>query len=542
MSSRVLIAAVLALTVPAVVTAQSARIASDFEIEQMQRQAATAHDFISQLAAHLNLGDQRLLRNETTLALAEYRTAESIARRERSDAHQASDMTRYARATMYSGLAAARLDRPNAAFELLEEAARYASHDAKMWNIYASAMTILDQPRKAASAARNAVTIAERTMQSAPSMANRLDLTIYQYSLALALLKTREDAEAQRLLETVVASLRGKEFDPLRKSAARSESFEVYSTVTTEMSAYLSLLNRSQLRLAHLFEEQGDLARARKVYADVLGTRSDDADALAALARLSPSPAERAQAYADAFDANPFSIALIRDYEQWLKTSRVEPNAGTSAGAVVRRALEQRNRGENLAARGMLESLASQFPDNDVVQYLAAENDLDIGDLDRARRRAIHIDDLSRDIQARTEKNSVAAPAFLSGTGTVSIVAPATDDLRRLIALFEQQRITPEQRVALDKLTFTSTAVFDPQSIPPGAQALSLSSEPSHAQTIFESGSIDGIPFRFSEPIAFAGTFAAQIPLSLTYRILGITELNGAAALLLEPRKLEVRR
>jgi tetratricopeptide (TPR) repeat protein len=509
----------------------------------MQRQAATAHDLNSQIAAHLNLGDQRLLRNEATLAVAEYSTAESIARRERSDARQASDMARYARATMYAGFAAARLERPNAAFELLEEAVRYASHDAKTWNFYANAMTILDRPRKAASAARNAVTIAERTMQSSPSMANSLDLTIYQYSLALALLNTREDAEAQRLLETIVASLHGKEFDPLRKSAARSESFQIYSTVTTEMAAYLSLLNRTQLQLAHLFEDQHDLVRARKTYTDVLGTRSDDPDALAALARLSPSPAERAQAYADAFDANPFSIDLIRDYEQWLKTSRIEPNAGTSAGAAVRRALEQRNRGENLAARGTLESLASKFPDNDVVQYLAAQNDLDIGDVDRARSRAIHIDDFSRDIQTRIKKSSVAAPAFLSGTGTASIVAPAAGDLRRLIALFEQQRITPEQRVALDKLTFTSTAIFDPQSTG-GAQALSPSSDPTSqpAQTIFESGSIDGIPFRFSEPIAFAGTFAVQTPLSLTYRILGVTELRGAEALLLEPRKLEAQR
>ena len=38
------------------------------------------------------------------------------------------------------------------------------------------------------------------------------------------------------------------------------------------------------------------------------------------------------------------------------------------------------------------------------------------------------------------------------------------------------------------------------------------------------------------------GTFAAHVPLRLTYRILGPTQIDGADALLLEPLKLEAAR
>ena len=48
--------------------------------------------------------------------------------------------------------------------------------------------------------------------------------------------------------------------------------------------------------------------------------------------------------------------------------------------------------------------------------------------------------------------------------------------------------------------------------------------------------------FRFPEPMTFNGTFAAGVPLRLTYRILGATQLNGADALLLEPMRLEPAR
>ena len=72
----------------------------------------------------------------------------------------------------------------------------------------------------------------------------------------------------------------------------------------------------------------------------------------------------------------------------------------------------------------------------------------------------------------------------------------------------------------LDKKIFTGQAIFSGG--PP-----------------FETGTIDGAPFRFSEPTAFNGTFAAGVPLRLTYRILGATQINGADGLLIEPIRLE---
>jgi hypothetical protein len=55
----------------------------------------------------------------------------------------------------------------------------------------------------------------------------------------------------------------------------------------------------------------------------------------------------------------------------------------------------------------------------------------------------------------------------------------------------------------------------------------------------FESGTIDGVPFRFSTVTQFAGTFDATRPLRLTYRILGVTRAGERDALLLEPLRLE---
>ena len=61
-----------------------------------------------------------------------------------------------------------------------------------------------------------------------------------------------------------------------------------------------------------------------------------------------------------------------------------------------------------------------------------------------------------------------------------------------------------------------------------------------NGQTVFETGTINGIRFRFSEPTAFTGTFSTNA--RLTYRILGATEVSGADALLLEPVRLEPAR
>ena len=93
-------------------------------------------------------------------------------------------------------------------------------------------------------------------------------------------------------------------------------------------------------------------------------------------------------------------------------------------------------------------------------------------------------------------------------------------DLRVLIAAFNNNTLTAEQRAELDRKTFTSDVIFDHG--PP-----------------FETGRIDDVPFRFSEPTTFNGNFVSGVRLRLTYRVLGASQLNGADALLLEPVRLE---
>lgn len=456
--------------------AQTARIASDFEIQQMERQVAGAHDFLSQLSGHLNLGDLRMARSESVQAAAEYAKAAEIAANERLAARRAGDMTRYATATSYAALTQAKLGKSADAFALSEEAIRYASDSAKTWNLYASAMSEAGLVAKAASLSRNAVAIARREVQLSPSVANRLDLAIYQYSLASALLQLHQNAEGEELLRTVVDTLRSDAFGSLRRDVARNESFEIYSSARGDASAYVSLLNRSQLRLAALYEERGDVARAREQYANVLTARSDDPTALTAMARLATTPAERERYYAEAFDANPFSISLIRDYQRLLRD--VQPPASVqddSTGARVRLALQQMQKGELPAARSTIDALLEKFPKNDTLLLLRREIDL----------------------QRET------------GAG-----------LRGLIARFNDNRLTAEERAELDQKTFTGIVIFS-------------------AGPPFESGTVDGVPFRFSAPTTFNGTFAPGTPLRLTFRILGATQLQGADALLLEPLHLE---
>ncbi|MGA8810309.1 MAG: hypothetical protein WB973_20750 [Thermoanaerobaculia bacterium] len=480
----------LAFAIPSF--AQTTRIASDFEIAQMQQQLARSHDFVSQLSGHLNLGDARLARSESTLARREYAQAYELASNERLDARRASDLARYATATSYAALAEAKLGRDADAFELSEEAVRYESGDAKTWNLYASTMSLLHKPAKAASATRNAVALARRDLAQSSDSGNRIDLAIYQYALASALIDTGQTSEAERLLVEVTSSLRSPAFDFVRAQIARLEAFENYSSARGEAASYISLLNRSQLRLASLYESRGDAERARQQYENVLAARSDDPTALAAIARLSQS----GEHFAEAFDANPFSPALVRDYQHYLTTHRDEQSDGDSAGARMRRVLIAMNRGESQAAKSALDQLEKQYPDNDTLRTLRAE-------LDRPKE----------------------TPAFLRAGLTAA--TPSASDLRSLIAMFNDNRLTPEERAALDKIALTSVVQFDE----------AKGNAPAH-QTIFESGQIDGVRFRFSEPMAFNGDFAAHAPLRLTYRVLGASNDE----LLLEPMQLEAAR
>ncbi len=466
-------------------SAQQSRVSSDFEIDQMERQLATSHGFVAQLSARLNLGDVRLARNETAPARVEYEKALELAARERLDARRASDMTRYATATSYAALAEAKLSHDARAFELAEEALRYTSDSAKAWNVYASTMSLLHKPLKAQPAARNAVLIATRDAGASPTLANRLDLAVYQYSLATY-------TNSEELLRTVIASLKSNAFDPLKKAVVRSESFEVYSTARGEEAAYVSLLNRAQLRLGALYEERGDVTGARAAYESVLASRSDDPTALAALARLAPDEGR----YAEAFDANPFSLPLIRDYQRYLDHAHPPAPEEATTGAQVRLALHQLHAGESRAARATLDALMARFPGNDTLRILRREAD----------------------------EHTSGVPAFLTGGKTTA--QPTGPELRQLLGL----KLTPEQRAVLDQMTFAGVATF----------TTATTSE--DARTTLESGTVEGVPFRFAEPTIFTGTFPAKSPLRLTYRILGVTDVNGADGLLLEPLRLEAIR
>ena len=369
------------------------RLASDFEIAQMEKQLARSHDFLAQLSGHLNLGDVRAARHEQSLSRAEYEKAFDVASRERLDARRDSDLTRYSTATAYAALAQAKLGRADEAFALAEEAVRYASDSAKTWNLYASAMNTLGYSRKAISAARNAVTIAER------SAGDPLDLAVDRYALASAL---GETDEAEALLVKITAALRSNAFDNLKKEIARNESFEIYSTARGDAAAYLSLLNRAQLRLGALYEHRGEHEKAREQFERVLESRSDDVTALAALGR-----------FEEAFEANPFSMNLIRDYRRHLPDDSID---ASTTGGKVRLALAQMARGENRAARETLDALIAKFPANETLTTLRRE----------------------------TERVAFAMPS----------ANPTGAELRALIDAFDD--LTAQQRTQLDAMTFTS--------------------------------------------------------------------------------------
>jgi tetratricopeptide (TPR) repeat protein len=438
-------------------SAQTPRIASDFEIAQTQKQLAAARDYLAQIAGHLNLGDLRMTRNETALAQREYGQAYEIAATQRVAARRGANLAQYANATAYAGLAQAKLGDAASAFALFEEALRYASDDAKTWNLYATAMSLAGRHAKAIAAERNAVSIAGP---------HGLDAVIYHYALANFL---GAGDESEELLRGAIDELQSPAFDAVRREVARREAFEVYSTADDEVSAYVSVLNRTQLRLARLYEDRGDTARARALYEAVLRTRNDDPAALAGVARLSRTERD----YAAAFDANPFSPALIRDYQQYVRQAPSPVIDESTPGALMRRAI----RGDRRA----LAELQKRYPDATIA--------LPVG-------------------------GQAPSPVLSLARGQAGAPVPP-QELRALLTY----ELTPEDRKTLDTLTLTAIATFAPTSQP----------------SVFETGTIGDVKFRFSEPMAFSGNFAAGVPLKLTFRILGVSD----DALLLEPIKVE---
>ena len=492
---RLLIAASIAFV--AIGSPAQTRLASDFEIEKMRKQIVDSPDFLSQLSARLNLGDLLRSRAETAAANEEYERALALAMRQRIETREDADLSAYSTATAYAALAHAKLGRGAEAFEMLEEATRYASSSPKTWNLYATAMSLLGREPKAIAAARNAVAIAQDEVRRQASVANTLDLAIYEYTLASTLARNGDGDEAAEILRRVIARLDGAAFESLRRHIERSESFEIYSTARGEADAYLALGNRATLRLAELSEKRGDIATARAMYERVLARRTDDPTALAALARLGRSD-ERARWFAAAFDANPFSRDLIRSYREFLADAAAPAIEGASAGTRMRNLLAAMHRRDWRSARDVLRGLESQFPGNATLAEL------------------------------RRELEPNAIPSFLE-SGALQAERNAVE-LRRLVELFASDRATAKHRAALDALTLTNIATFD------------RADWSVNGQTTFASGAIGDIRFRLAQPTAFLGTFDDRTPLRLVYRVLGVTAIDGTDALLIEPIRLEVAR
>lgn len=523
--------ATLLLLAPMPGWSQSGTIASDFEIASVRRQLEREKSPLRQIAGRLNLGDLFLSRSESAAAREEYQSARSLAMTMRQKTRLESDMSGYATATGYAGLAEAKLGNDGQSFEAMEESVRFAGDSPKTWNLYASAMTILDRPRKAIAAARNAVAIAERAQELAPSPSNTLDTNIYRYALASALLKTdRLSSEAASLLEKLISSLAGETFQGVRLEVQQEEKFEVLSTTDSDAGSYLSVLNRSRLRLAKLYEDRGDLDQARALYQSVLVERSDDSAALSGLARL--ETANRSESFADAFEANPFSIELIEQYEAFLSESP-SPSApatgptGETPGALMRRALRSLSMNRHDEVQALLDSLGSRFPRNDVISYLRARSYFASGQTAAAnqiRQQLASSPHLLSRLSRAMDRPSVT-PAFLNETGAREVLDPLETDLLATIDLLSRQKLSELQRQHLDAMSFQSLARVDAVGV-------------SNGQSTFGRGFIGGIPFTFMAPVTFQLSLSAGEPVRLTYRILGVTRLENVNGLLVEPVRI----
>jgi hypothetical protein len=94
---------------------------------------------------------------------------------------------------------------------------------------------------------------------------------------------------------------------------------------------------------------------------------------------------------------------------------------------------------------------------------------------------------------------------------------PTVAELRALLNGFDA--LSAEELATLNRTTYTSVVRFE--------------------GGVFEAGTVEGVAFRFSGPVQFAGAFDVNAPLRLTYRILGVTRLGDRDALLLEPVRVE---
>jgi tetratricopeptide (TPR) repeat protein len=518
---RALLAALLlAVALAHAAPGSQERITSDFEVATAERSLETAGTSADLITAHLNLGDLRAQRMELERSRGHFSEAEALSQAAAADARRRSDFEVYSMMTAYRGIAFAKLGLAAAAFGAFEESLRYQSDNARVWNYYASAMMVLGRPEKAAAVARNAVLLAEEKSAASQSAADLLDLAIYRYALAGALLEgDPASGEAAELFSSIVDLLGSSRFAALRRQIGRAESFEVFSFVRSDADAWLSLYNRSLLRLGRMRASGGDLAGARQAFLRVLERRSDDPLALAALASLSAGDADRERLFAESFAANPFSPTTILEYERHAREGSPEPSGGA-----VQRALWLIASDRAGEARSLVASLATRNPENAAISFLEARIALASGDLDAAgaiaRRLPVGFRDAIEADRVHAASARSDASSVLSRLTDRSPV-PADDELLRAI-LPLLISLDPEIRERLDRTIFSSIATMD---------------EPSSSSagvTVFNSGSVGDVRFRFSIPTAFRGEFRGE-RLRIGYRVTGADR----ETLLIEPVGIE---
>lgn len=521
---------------------------TDFELSALEKKLKTTRDTIAVAAVHLNVGDVRASRNEPALAKQAYATARSMLSEEARRAGANADLARYSRAIAYLGIAEAKLGEAGAARRSFEEALRYQSDSPSIWNLYSSAMTVLGYRQKAIANARVAVHLGADANTSSSNSPSLLDLAVFKYGLANALLRNESDEassdEAAILLADIIELLQSDELEQVRERVVRNESFEVFSSTDGDENAFVALRNRARLRLARLYEQKNRPSLAREEYERLLADRTDDAAALSALARMTASTEEKQKYFEAAFEADPYSISLIDEYERYLMSSgSIHRTEDATSEVTVRRALTEHALTHHLDEKRTLEKLLVNHPENATLLYLLARTEIE-GDDSRCRtgfqpgkaetcpglasissgRLPIELRRrLTRAIALRTNSSgSLSLPSHPMNTA-IDLGTAELEGLRNAILA---ERLTPEQKQVLDDQTFRATVQFD------SVTNRDLST------TTFMSGRLLSVAFRFSQPSTFKGDYEVTDRLILEFRLLGVTEEDGKIVLLLEPVRL----
>jgi tetratricopeptide (TPR) repeat protein len=508
--------------------AQSSWVATDYEIAAAEK-GLDQRDPLEVMAAHLNLAELRRSRNEIATAAAHETRAIEIATEQRAIFWSRGDLRDYATATAWLAFAHALSGDAGRAWLLYEEALRFSADSPRLWNLYASGLGRSGRHASAIAAARTAVAISEDGAARDPRPRTLLDVGIYRHALAAALLRRNggSAAEAEALLGSVIELLEAPTFEEIRARAARTEHFEVISSVRSDVAAWVSLDIRSRLRLGLLLETAGRADEAREVFRTVLRRRSGEPVALEALLRLTQNRTERAQLFEEAFEANPFSFELLQAFERHLRREPAgrEPE-GVSPGTMVRRTvvlLHLDRRGE---AEALARQLLGRYPGNDALRWLLLRSIAESRP-EEARSLAAEI----REPTIRRSAQSITASGEARRHEGRQVLAQlgaeprriGSSDLAAVAALLREGGLAPGELETLDRAVVSAHATFDRPIL-------------DDETTILAAGMIGETAFRFPQPVRFLGRFTGT-EFVLMFRILGITD--DGTALLLEPLGVE---